>query len=217
MNRRIDRISPWLTLSGVAILLLGLTWDAALNAADPELAAEEGIFTLSNPGHVLFALGIALVIAGSLGFLYGRYAISRGRLALVPIAGLLALGSVSFVSAMSVEWGLGGGGHSHADDDSDHGASADTEAHSDPEGDDGDHLHSDESSVATEDQLGDADAFRAEAVAAIERFADFSVAEAEGYIPSQPQTVARSTSEIPGIRATARCSTWRTRKRWCTC
>ncbi len=55
---------------GVAALLLGLALDAYLHAQDPTLAHREGIFTLSNPGHVLLGTGIALVVIGLIGASY---------------------------------------------------------------------------------------------------------------------------------------------------
>src|SRR3979411_1828084 len=57
-------------LLGAASLLLGLSLDAYLHAQDPTLAHREGIFTLSNPGHVLLGTGIALVVAGLIGAAY---------------------------------------------------------------------------------------------------------------------------------------------------
>lgn len=43
----------WLLLAaaGLGMLVLGLVWDAAMHAADPTLAAEEGPLTLTNPSH----------------------------------------------------------------------------------------------------------------------------------------------------------------------
>jgi hypothetical protein len=52
---------------GVVLLLAGLAWDAVTHANDPSLAGREGIFTLSNPGHTLMGLGIALVLISLIG------------------------------------------------------------------------------------------------------------------------------------------------------
>jgi hypothetical protein len=121
MNEQIKNWAPWVTLAGVCTLLVGLAWDAVLHAADPELAAEEGVFTLSNPGHVIFALGIALAVAGSAMFLVGRVPsptattlTSRARL-LAPAAGVLALAGVTFAFAASSDGGSAGSGHAHED------------------------------------------------------------------------------------------------------
>ena len=57
-------------LLGAAALLLGLALDAYLHAQDPTLAHREGIFTLSNPGHLLLGTGIALVVVGLFGAAY---------------------------------------------------------------------------------------------------------------------------------------------------
>src|SRR5258708_32358516 len=59
-----------LGIAGVAALLLGLSLDAYLHARDPPLAHREGIFTLSNPGHVLLGVGIALVVLALVGASY---------------------------------------------------------------------------------------------------------------------------------------------------
>lgn len=57
-------------LLGAAALLVGLALDAYLHAQDPTLAHREGIFTLSNPGHVLLGVGIAMVVVGLIGAAY---------------------------------------------------------------------------------------------------------------------------------------------------
>jgi hypothetical protein len=57
-------------LLGAASLLVGLALDAYLHAQDPTLAHREGIFTLSNPGHVLLGAGIVMVVVGLIGAAY---------------------------------------------------------------------------------------------------------------------------------------------------
>src|SRR5438132_5472376 len=69
-----NRSAPFLAAGvvGVAALLLGQAWDFYLHAADPTLAHREGIFTLTNPGHVLLGAGLILVVVGVLGAAYSQ-------------------------------------------------------------------------------------------------------------------------------------------------
>jgi DNA-binding beta-propeller fold protein YncE len=70
--------------AGVVVTIAGLAWDAALHARDHALAAREGVFTLTNPSHLLFLAGICLVamgISGSIAVLT-----SAGRMLVRPAA-----------------------------------------------------------------------------------------------------------------------------------
>src|SRR5260370_39659767 len=85
-------------LAGVVALLVGLAVDSYLHARDPPLAHREGIFSLSNPGHVLLGIGIGLVVVGVVGagytsLPYGvwvRRGLLGGALLLVLVSGDIA-------------------------------------------------------------------------------------------------------------------------------
>ena len=98
--QKLMSLSPWVVSAGVVILLAGLAWDAVLHNLDPELAAREGIFTLTNPGHVLFGGGIAIIVAGALLFLVGRALTTPHPLAYaLPAVAMAMLATASFALA----------------------------------------------------------------------------------------------------------------------
>ncbi len=85
-------------LLGVIALLAGLAIDSYLHAKDPTLAHREGLFTLSNPGHVLLGIGIALVVVGVVGAAYTalpygiwvRRGLLAGALVMIVVSGDIA-------------------------------------------------------------------------------------------------------------------------------
>lgn len=87
--------------AGLAILFAGLLLDAALHAADPGLAAREGLVALSNPGHVGLAVGIGLAAVGLVGAGDAALRLQRGtgwrgpvRRVAVGCSSLLAVGAM---------------------------------------------------------------------------------------------------------------------------
>ena len=101
MLKRIEASVPWLMSAGVLVTLNGLGWDAYLHHANPHLAGEEDLFSLSNPGHALIFVGLAISVASLFLLLYSRYASSPGRLPREQIGYvLIALGVLVNVLAI---------------------------------------------------------------------------------------------------------------------
>src|SRR5687767_6596471 len=100
---------------GVVLLLSGLAWDAILHAKDPTLAGREGIFTLSNPGHVLLGSGIGLVLVSLIGGCDTLIVASRTGWWSTPRVrqAFLALSAAVVVTAGAVTSWSAGAGHEH--------------------------------------------------------------------------------------------------------
>jgi hypothetical protein len=100
---------------GVVLLLSGLAWDAVLHAQDPTLAGREGIFTLSNPGHVLLGSGIGLVLVSLIGGCDTLLVASRAGWWSTPRVrqAFLAVSAAVVVTAGAVTSWSAGAGHEH--------------------------------------------------------------------------------------------------------
>jgi hypothetical protein len=109
-ERKPDGIRPgpnhWLNFAGLSVLLAGLGLDGLLHRLDPALVEQESIFSLGNPGHLLMALGIGLLVANTVLFLVRRAwnlkkrAGWRGGLLVMAACWLLGLCAVNGVLAL---------------------------------------------------------------------------------------------------------------------
>ena len=204
LSERGFHIGYGIMLLGVIILLDGLAVDAWLHAHDTTLAAKEGIFTLSNPGHLMIFIGIATVIVGAAIGPYTRFVLPGRSPMLATFAPAIAVGAALAISgAFATEVN----GLSH--DDSAHihadlaaaGAAGHTHTLTDV-------LPENQATVAliestatqpennqpiTADNLRFAQQFVDDARDATEQFKDVRVAEADGYL--------RITPDLPLIGA----------------
>jgi hypothetical protein len=181
LPQRLRAWAPWVTIAGVAILLVGLAWDAILHSVDPTLAEREGVFSLSNPGHVLFGGGIAIIVTGALMYLAGRAFEHQRRFAFTAAAvGLVALASASMALAAGTG-SLGGPGHHH-----DAATVSDGHTHEDPTNPANSklpgvtHDHGEAVAISWE-ELQAADKLVADTREGTKRFEDINVALSEGY------------------------------------
>jgi hypothetical protein len=90
-----------LGLAGLAVLLMGLIWDAVLHAGNPDLAHQEGVLTLSNPGHLLLFLGIVAAAIGMAGAAWTRFGLTTDPRRSRRARCLLLLG-MTYMTALSV-------------------------------------------------------------------------------------------------------------------
>lgn len=151
-------------LLGVVTLLSGLAIDSYLHARDPDLVHREGLFTLTNPGHVLLGVGIGLVVVGVVGAAYAalpygvwvRRGLVAGSLALIVLSADIA------GWAATVEWS---GAKSAA----------------------ATHQHANAAShPVTAAELQAATSLMVETRAAVAKYADQRVAISAGYEPVEP-------------------------------
>ncbi len=176
------------TVLGVILQLAGLALDAALHAHDTTLAAHEGPFALTNPGHLVFFVGLALTVLGVSATLLvlvlrGPNSVAPGTLGAgrdwrTTTASMAALSVMAVLALAGGALALGGdvfSGDAHGGDQAHH--EADGSLAHDAEG-----QHPDEIDISWE-QLRETERMLAEAKAATEKYQDVNRARADGYRP----------------------------------
>ena len=189
--QKLISLSPWVVSAGVVTLLAGLAWDAVLHSLDPGLAAREGIFTLTNPGHVLFGGGVAIIVVGALMFFLGRALATPRPLAYaLPAIAMASLATASFALAASTGT-LGGPMHVHEDGavhtHNEHEEFEAQQAGGPGSSTEGSLLHDHGAAIAvTAADLEAATRLVADTKAAAVRFEDLEAARAAGYYQAAP-------------------------------
>src|SRR5438552_4074638 len=81
----------WVAGTGAAMQLVGLSWDAVLHKLDPTLAEREGVFSITNPSHLMIVAGLGLTVVGIIWGLSSGFSASDSKAVLLTRASTAAL------------------------------------------------------------------------------------------------------------------------------
>jgi len=109
------RAGAWGAFAGLSLQLAGIVWDTLLHHYDPGLAERGSVVSLTNPSHLLIAIGITLTTIGVALCLHHLARPSGPARAAIAIVALVTL----WLGTITVTLRTGGvsGRHDHADPD----------------------------------------------------------------------------------------------------
>jgi hypothetical protein len=171
-------------------MLVGLALDGWLHARNPLLATHERLFTLSNPGHTLLALGVAATALSVVGLLQLHLAESgsafwsaRGTRA--TVAGVMALMAAG--SAGAIEWANGAAVPGRAMAAAHGGGSNPAPDHADTVfGGSASHRHDAPGRAPTPEEKAAADRLASATEVGVSRFERLQAALDDGYVAITP-------------------------------